>query len=268
MRRYLLPALLLISIALLCAALALIGFRIENLLLWLTAVALVGFVVLFIRGTVREEIRVEPWTCASCGAHEVNFLRQCGDCEAYRVSRLTTESLVLREWRDSDLEPFAALNADPRVMEFLPKTLDRAESDALAGRIREGFAKHGFGLWAVEVPGVAPFIGFIGLSVPGFEAHFTPCVEVGYRLAFDHWGLGYATEGAMAALEFGFQQARLKEIVSFTAPQNVRSRRVMEKIGMTRDPAEDFDHPKLAEGHPLRRHVLYRISQQGVEKRG
>ena len=175
------------------------------------------------------------------------------------AATLATPRLLLRPWRDSDLEPFAALNADPRVMEFLPFTIDRAASDALAARIREGFVKRGFGLWAAEVPDVAPFIGFIGLSVPNFTAPFTPCVEVGYRLAFDHWGKGYATEGARAAVEFGFSQVKLGEIVSFTVPDNLRSRRVMEKIGMKRDPGEDFDHPNLSVGHRLRRHVLYRL---------
>jgi RimJ/RimL family protein N-acetyltransferase len=257
MQRYLLLGLLLVSIALLSAAFGLAGpWRLGS---WLLAAGLVGFAALFIVGASRQGMRVDPWTCPSCGAYEAAFLRQCGTCEAYRVTPLRTEQLVLREWRDSDLEPFAALNADPRVMEFLPAPLDRAESDAFAAKIREDFAKHGFGLWAVEVPGVAPFIGFIGLSVPSFKAPFTPCVELGYRLAFDHWGLGYATEGAMAALEFGFKQARLKEIVSFTVPENRRSRRVMEKLGMTRDPEDDFDHPKLEAGHKLRRHVLYRI---------
>jgi RimJ/RimL family protein N-acetyltransferase len=177
---------------------------------------------------------------------------------------IRTSRLILREWRDSDLPPFAALNADPRVMEFLPKPLTREESDAFAARIREGFAQNGFGLWAVEIPGVADFAGFIGLSRPSFM----PGVEIGYRLAADHWRKGYATDGARAALEFGFNHERLGEIVSFTVPDNVRSRRVMEKIGMTRDPADDFDHPKLPEGHRLRRHVLYRISKQGVQNRG
>ncbi len=172
---------------------------------------------------------------------------------------IRTERLILREWRDSDLEPFAAMNADRRVMEHFPATLARTESDALAGRIRDAFAKSGFGLWAVEIPGIASYVGFIGLAVPNFTAPFTPCVEIGWRLAFDAWGRGYATEGARAALDFGFTRAGLKEIVSFTAPVNVRSIRVMEKIGMTRKPADDFDHPKVAEGHPLRRHVLYRI---------
>jgi len=169
-----------------------------------------------------------------------------------------TARLHLRLWRDEDLPAFAALNADPRVMEFLPKPLDRAESDARAAGIRAHFARHGFGLWAVEVPGVADFIGFVGLSVPQFEAPFMPCVEIGWRLAREHWGFGYATEAARAALDFGFQRLGLEEIVSFTVPANRRSRGVMERIGMTRTPDDDFDHPALPEGHPLRRHVLYR----------
>lgn len=169
-----------------------------------------------------------------------------------------TARLHLRLWRDEDLPAFAALNADPRVMEFLPKPLDRAESDARAASIRAHFARHGFGLWAVEAPGVADFIGFVGLSVPQFEAPFMPCVEIGWRLAREHWGSGYATEAARAALDFGFQRQGLEEIVSFTVPANRRSRGVMERIGMTRTPDDDFDHPALPEGHPLRRHVLYR----------
>ena len=180
------------------------------------------------------------------------------------TSEIRTARLLLRPWRDSDLAPFAALNADPRVMEFLPFTLDREKSDALAGRIRDGVEKRGFGLWAAEVPGVAPFIGFIGLSVPNFTAPFMPCVEVGYRLAFDHWRKGYATEGARAAAEHGFSGG-LREIVSFTVPENLRSRRVMEKIGMVRDPGEDFDHPNLPAGHPLQRHVLYRLWRSALK---
>jgi len=125
--------------------------------------------------------------------------------------------------------------------------------------IRDHFDRHGFGLWAAEVIGGAPFIGFIGLAIPSFEAHFTPCVEVGYRLAFEHWGNGYATEGARAALAFGFESTGLQEIVAMTAVGNARSRRVMEKLGMRRNPADDFDHPNIAGGHPLRRHLLYRL---------
>jgi RimJ/RimL family protein N-acetyltransferase len=171
---------------------------------------------------------------------------------------IRTVRLHLRLWRDEDLPAFAALNADPRVMEFLPKPLDRAESDGRVARICDHFARHGFGLWAVEIPGVADFVGFVGLSVPDFETHFTPCVEVGWRLAHEHWGKGYATEAARAAVAFGFQRLTLDEIVSFTVPANRRSRGVMERIGMTRTSADDFDHPSLPEGHPLRRHVLYR----------
>jgi RimJ/RimL family protein N-acetyltransferase len=174
------------------------------------------------------------------------------------IATLQTSRLRLRPWRDEDLDPFAELNADPRVMEFFPSTLDRGESDALVLRIRDHFARRGFGQWAVEVPGVADFIGFVGLSVPRFEANFTPCVEIGWRLAREHWGQGYATEAARAALEFGFRDLALEEIVSFTTTANLRSRAVMERIGMTRTPADDFDHPAIPEGHPLRRHVLYR----------
>jgi RimJ/RimL family protein N-acetyltransferase len=177
---------------------------------------------------------------------------------------LRTERLILRRWRESDRAPFAAMNADPRVREFLPGCLTREESDAAVGRIEEHFAEHGFGLWAIEVPNVTPFAGFVGLSVPRFEAHFTPCVEIGWRLAADCWGHGHATEAAKAALNFGFSQLGRSEILSFTVPGNLRSRRVMEKIGMTRDPADDFEHPSLPVGHPLRPHVLYRIRRPGV----
>jgi RimJ/RimL family protein N-acetyltransferase len=172
---------------------------------------------------------------------------------------LRTERLVLRPWRDADLAPFAALNADPRVREHFPSCLTQAESDASAERIRGFFDLRGYGLWAAEVVGGAPFIGFIGLAEPSFVAHFTPCVEIGWRLAHEHWGQGYATEGARAALGVGFEVLELAEIVSMTTATNTRSRRVMEKLGMRRDPAEDFDHPNLAPGSPARRHVLYRL---------
>jgi len=178
--------------------------------------------------------------------------------------RLTTERLILRRWRPADWKPFAALNGDAHVMEYFSRVLSREESDALARRIDEPFDRHGFGLWAVEVPGVAAFAGFVGLSVPRFAAHFTPCVEVGWRLAEEYWGRGYATEGARAALAFGFEELGLREIVSFTVPENLRSRRVMEKIGMAHDPADDFDHP----GVPGRkRHVLYRLANRAVQSR-
>lgn len=172
---------------------------------------------------------------------------------------LRTERLLLRRWRRADLAPFAELNADPAVFEYLPGPLSRAESDALAARIDAHFGRNGFGLWAVEIPAVTPFAGFIGLSIPAFEAHFTPCVEVGWRLARAHWGRGYASEGARAALRFGFEQLRLDEIVSFTVVDNRRSRAVMERLGMRHHPDDDFDHPALPEGDRLRRHALYRV---------
>jgi ribosomal-protein-alanine N-acetyltransferase len=174
---------------------------------------------------------------------------------------LRTERLLLRRWRDDDRARFAALNADAVVTEFLPTPITSADSDVMVDRIEKEFERDGFGLWAVEVPGVAPFIGFVGLSRPGFEAHFTPAVEVGWRLASDHWGKGYATEGGQAALAFGFEVHDLAEIVSFTTAANTRSRAVMERLGLTHDPADDFDHPRLPDDSPLRAHVLYRITQ-------
>jgi ribosomal-protein-alanine N-acetyltransferase len=171
---------------------------------------------------------------------------------------LRTERLLLRAWRADDRAPFAAMNDDARVMEHMPGRLTRAESDAMVERIRAHFDAHGFGLWAVEVPCVAPFVGYVGLMVPSFDAHFTPCVEIGWRLAHEHWGHGYALEAARAALAHGFDTLGLEEIVSFTVAANRRSWRLMEKLGMTRSPADDFDHPRLPEGHALQRHVLYR----------
>jgi RimJ/RimL family protein N-acetyltransferase len=172
-----------------------------------------------------------------------------------------TERLLLRRWRPADREPFAALNADPRVMKHFPRTLSRQESDALVERVEATFEQNGFGPWAVEVPKVAPFIGFVGLSIPRFEAHFSPCVEIGWRIAAEYWNRGYATEAARAALRAGFDVFQLEEIVSFTVPANLSSRRVMEKIGMKHDEADDFDHPSFPDGHPLKRHVLYRIAK-------
>ncbi|HMD46620.1 MAG TPA: GNAT family N-acetyltransferase [Acidimicrobiales bacterium] len=176
---------------------------------------------------------------------------------------LETARLVLRRWRDDDLECFAGLNADPAVMEHFPAPLTRRESDALAARIEEGFEHDGFGLFAVEVRGGPPFVGFVGfvgLSPATFSASFTPAVEVGWRLARAQWGHGYATEAARACLDFAFDDVGLTEVVSFTAVPNRRSRAVMERLGMHRDPDEDFDHPRVEPGHPLRRHVLYRIT--------
>ena len=171
---------------------------------------------------------------------------------------IETSRLLLRRWRDTDLEPFRRMNADPRVMEFFAKPLSALESDELAARIEAHFVRHGFGLFAAEVRETSEFAGFIGLSRPAFEAHFTPCVEIGWRLDPAFWNRGLATEGAQAVLTYGFEILALREIVSFTVPANLPSRRVMEKLGMQRNPADDFDHPRLPEGHPLRRHVLYR----------
>jgi ribosomal-protein-alanine N-acetyltransferase len=175
-------------------------------------------------------------------------------------AEIVTPRLRLRRWMPEDRAPFAALNADPRVMEHFPKCLDRTESDAMVDRIEAHFARHGFGPWAVEVKDGAPFIGYIGLAVPRFDAHFMPAVEIGWRLAFHAWGKGYATEGARAVLTFARDELRLSEIVSYTAPSNRRSIRVMENIGLQRNERDDFDHPLVPEGHPLRRHVLYRTA--------
>jgi len=176
-------------------------------------------------------------------------------------AELRTSRLLLRRWRDDDREPFAALNADPTVMEHFPAPLRREESDALADRIQSGLEERGWGLWAVEVPGTASFVGFVGLNPATFDAPFTPAVEVGWRLAREHWGRGYATEGARSALDVGFDALALDEIVSFTTHGNTRSRQVMERLGMRHDPADDFDHPNVPAGDPLRRHVLYRLDR-------
>lgn len=177
------------------------------------------------------------------------------------VRTIHTPRLVLRQWRPSDRSPWAALNADPVVMELMPALLSAEESAAFADRNEAGLAERGWGLWAVEVPGHAGFIGFVGLNAPRFEAHFTPCVEVGWRLARSAWGHGYATEAARSALGFAFGELGLDEVVSFTSVGNERSRAVMMRLGMTHDPADDFDHPRLPEGDRLRRHVLYRIGR-------
>jgi RimJ/RimL family protein N-acetyltransferase len=180
---------------------------------------------------------------------------------------LRTDRLVLRRWRVADRAPFASLNADPEVMRHFPSMLSTEESDALAGAIEGHMARRGFGLWALEIPGVAPFAGYVGLSVPSFVAPFTPCVEIGWRLAAAHWGHGYATEAARVVLAHAWDALALGEIVSFTASGNERSRAVMARLGMRHDAADDFDHPRLAIGHPLRRHVLYRIARPAAPVR-
>jgi ribosomal-protein-alanine N-acetyltransferase len=168
---------------------------------------------------------------------------------------------LLRRWRPSDREPFARINSDIAVMEHFPSTLSRTESDAFAERIEAGFDQRGYGLWAVEIPDEAEFIGFVGLALHDFPAHFTPAVEIGWRLARDQWGKGFATEAARTAIADGFERVGLSEIVSFTATTNVRSVAVMQRLGMTHNPADDFDHPRLPVGHRLHRHVLYRLGR-------
>jgi ribosomal-protein-alanine N-acetyltransferase len=175
------------------------------------------------------------------------------------MTALATPRLLLRHWRDDDRPPFAAMCADPEVMRHFPATLTRDESDRLVDRAVAHFDRHGFGPFAAELRDTGAFLGFIGLSVPSFQAHFTPCVEIGWRLAASYWNRGLATEGAREVLRYAFETLQLPEVVSFTVPANLPSRRVMEKLGLTRDPADDFDHPNLPEDHLLRRHVLYRI---------
>ena len=178
------------------------------------------------------------------------------------MTTLKTKRLILRPWREEDLEPFAQLRAGPPVMEYFPATLFKAESDRLAQRIKNKMDEKGWGMWAVSVLGIAEFIGFIGLNSEdqvSFPALFTPAVEVGWGIAFEYWGNGYATEGAKAPLAYGFETLQLPEIVSFTAVQNIRSRHIMEKIGMHHDPKDDFDHSKLPKELKLNRHVLYRL---------
>lgn len=177
------------------------------------------------------------------------------------ILRLESARLVMRQWRDDDLSAFAAMCADPQVMRYFPETLSRLESASMIGRMRGHFAELGFGLWALERKDTGDFIGFTGLAVVGFDAHFTPAVEIGWRLAREHWGLGFASEAAWTALRCGFERLGLDEILSFTAASNEPSQKVMQAIGMQHDKAGDFEHPELPDGHPLRPHVLYRITR-------
>ncbi|MDJ0707615.1 MAG: GNAT family N-acetyltransferase [Leptolyngbyaceae cyanobacterium MO_188.B28] len=172
---------------------------------------------------------------------------------------LTTQRLILRDWRESDRGPFAQMNADPEVMEYFPAPLARQESDAMIGRMKRHHQDYGYGLWAVEEAATQAFVGLIGLNMTKFKAHFTPAVEVGWRLARAFWGKGYATEGAKKAISYGFDVIGLTEIVSFTSKSNHRSIAVMKRLGMTTQEADDFDHPNVPSGHVLQRHVLYRL---------
>jgi RimJ/RimL family protein N-acetyltransferase len=175
---------------------------------------------------------------------------------------IATERLFLREWRDADVEAFIVMNADRVVMQFFPETYTPERTHGFVARIRECWAERGYGLWAVERKDTAGFIGYVGLWPATFPAHFTPAVEVGWRLAADQWGHGYATEAARAALAYGFDSLGLEEIVSFTSSLNLRSWRVMERLAMQRDASGDFEHPNVPEGHALRPHVLYRLNRQ------
>jgi RimJ/RimL family protein N-acetyltransferase len=170
---------------------------------------------------------------------------------------LRTERLLLRPWCNDDVAAFAAMSDDPAVMEFLRPLPDRVASEAWAERARQHWRSRGFGQWVVEIPGGAGFAGVVGLAVVAYQAHFTPAVEIAWRLARPFWGRGYATEAARAAVDYGFVTLGLAEIVAVTVPANQRSRRVMERLGMTRDPWDDFDHPNLPAG-PLKRHILFR----------
>jgi RimJ/RimL family protein N-acetyltransferase len=186
-----------------------------------------------------------------------------------KPDHLETARLLLRGWREEDVKPFAGMNADPNVMEHFPSRLTLDETKLFVDRIVNQFAERNFGLWAVELKSSCEFIGFVGLLVPTFDAHFTPCVEVGWRIAKEHWGSGYAPEAALEAMRDGFERIELDEIVSMTATTNKKSIRVMEKIGMLRNPEDDFDHPRLPDDHLLRRHVLYRLSKaQWSRQRG
>jgi RimJ/RimL family protein N-acetyltransferase len=174
-------------------------------------------------------------------------------------TELRTARCLLRQWRAEDLAPWRAMNADATVRRYFHSVLGDEQANAEAQRCRDAIAQRGWGMWALEVPGVFAFAGFVGLNIPGFEAPWMPAVEIGWRLRQDAWGEGYATEAAREALRFGFESLALDEVVALTVPGNTASRRVMEKLGMTRHEADDFDHPRVPEGHALRRHVLYRI---------
>jgi RimJ/RimL family protein N-acetyltransferase len=179
---------------------------------------------------------------------------------------LRTKRTLLRAWKDGDLPAWCEMNADPEVRRHFPSVHTQEEALGEAGRIRGVLAQRGWGCWALEIPGALPFAGFVGLLVPTFEAHFVPCVEIGWRLPQAAWGQGYATEAAGAAAQFAFEVLDQDEIVAITTPANAPSRRVMERLGMRHDSADDFDHPRVSEGHPMRRHVLYRLDRASFRR--
>lgn len=174
---------------------------------------------------------------------------------------IETPRLILRQWKDNDFAPFAAMNADPQVMEFFPSVLTREKSDEMATRCRDLIAERGWGIWAVELRETGEFIGFVGLHTPGYDLPFTPCVEIGWRLRADSWGQGYCSEAARAALDAGFTQLGLSEIVAFTALPNLRSQAVMKKMGMVSNPHENFSHPAVEKGSWLEEHCLSRLKR-------
>ena len=173
---------------------------------------------------------------------------------------LHTRRCVLRQWKEADLAPWAAMNADPEVRRHFPTVLDAEQAGAEAGRCRDAIAQRGWGMWALEVPGAFAFAGFVGLNVPHYDAPFVPAVEIGWRLPRAAWGQGLASEAAQAALGFAFTHLDLNEVIAIAVPGNEPSRRVMQRLGMRHDEAGDFDHPRIEAGHPLRRHVLYRAT--------
>jgi RimJ/RimL family protein N-acetyltransferase len=175
---------------------------------------------------------------------------------------LETERLILRQWKPEDRKPFARMNADPVIMEYMPRALDEKASDKLVLRFQEHFKAHGFGLYAIERKEDGAFMGFVGLNTVEFEAHFTPAVEIAWRLDYEYWGQGYATEAARRVIEHAFDELKLKEIVAFSVHDNSRAIHIMEKLGMRHDPKGDFDYPSLRKGHPLGRFVLYRLSRK------
>jgi 3-dehydroquinate dehydratase / shikimate dehydrogenase len=177
---------------------------------------------------------------------------------------LTTKRLLLRRWKEEDLLTFAQMNADERVMQYFPSTLSAEASNGLAERIQKELEEKEYGLWAVEAVGVAPFVGFVGLHYQDFPAAFTPCIEIGWRLGFEYWGNGYAFEAAQKVIEYAFDVLKLPEIVSLTTVTNQRSRKLMEKLGMTYNSSDDFQHSKLPANHPLRPHVLYRLRSSAL----
>ena len=210
--------------------------------------------------TLFNSVTCEP-ICFPTGLYKADMDENGHDLiRSNKLNILETERLILRTWNESDILPFSIMNGDNQVMEFFPNILSKEETFALYERITTDIERRGFGLFAVEAKQTQDFMGFIGFDEPRFSSYFTPCVEIGWRLDKRFWDQGYATEGAKACLEYGFSTLGFKEVVSFTSKLNTKSIAVMKNIGMTYE--SDFEHPKVVEGHPLRTHVLYRISRR------